>query len=91
MPPELARHDGNVGDMGAAAQNGLDLAEMDGVAADFNLAIAPADEVEQSVRQESTEIAGPVTALPGELRDGRKACPGQRFITPNSPLQPWRW
>jgi hypothetical protein len=55
-----------------AQHGGLDLAGLDAVAVDLDLAVAPADEFERAVGQPAREVAGAVQpVVRGQRRQGR--------------------
>src|SRR5690606_22971435 len=68
----LAVDDGDRGlrDAGAVAQRGLDLVELDAIAADLDLVVGPAEELDVAVGAEAAEVAGAVEAGPGLLAEG---------------------
>jgi hypothetical protein len=61
----LAGKDGGVGDLGQAGEGGFDLAELDAEAADLDLVVEAAEEVEVAVGQPADQVAGAVEARAG--------------------------
>jgi hypothetical protein len=61
---------GGGGDAGVPAQGGLDLAELDPVAAQLDLAVPPAEEDERAIGAQPDDVAGAVEAAAGGAPGG---------------------
>ncbi|EMD22238.1 hypothetical protein C791_0292 [Amycolatopsis azurea DSM 43854] len=72
------RDDGGLRDLRVPAERGLDLAEFDAVAADLDLVVGAAEEVEVPVRAAAHQVTGAVHApTPGDERVGDEPFRGQ--------------
>ena len=69
---------------GCRVERGLDIAELDAMAADLHLVVEPPQELEPAVGQPADEVAGPVQAL---LPPRARAAPG----TKRSAVRSGRW
>ena len=65
----------------APAERGLDLPGLDAEAADLDLVVEPAQELQRAVGAPAHEVAGAVQALPGAGRVGHEALRGQLRAT----------
>ncbi len=92
QPPHAARlladHHGGVHHPGEAAQRGLDLAQLDPEAADLDLCVHPAQELQLPVGQPPDPVAGPVQPAAGRsVGVGHKTLGGQRRASQVAPGQ----
>ncbi len=70
--------DGGLGDAGLVEQHGLDLAELDAVAADLHLGVDAAMVLDLAIGIDAAEVAGAVDALRGIVRQAEKI--GNEFL-----------
>ena len=80
--PALARDDHRLLDRRKTAQCGLDLDEVDTMAADLHAGVLPSQAHERAVWLQATQIAGVVATGPARCRSGPKGGGGQVGATP---------
>ena len=73
----FAENDNGLADAGRFFEQRLDLARLDAMAAQFDLVVGAAQEIDIAVRQETCQIAGAVQALIAEGRNRNEALSGQ--------------
>ena len=73
-----------VAHLGMCSQRRLDLAQLDAVAVDLDLVVAPAEELDVAVGQVPAEVAGAVEPLAG-ARVRRRSAAAVRSGSPSSP------
>ena len=78
----VARDDDRLGDGGMGGEDGFDFAELDADAAEFDLLVAAAEEVEDAVGAPAGAVAGGIHAGPGDgtIRVGDEAGGGERGL-----------
>ena len=82
--PVLAHHDGRLAHPGVRQQHGLDLPRLDAEAADLDLVVGPAQELQLPVRAPPHQVAGPVEPC---ARLARRTGRG-RSAPPSAPAGP---